>query len=303
MSALVNAHSNALRRAFNQLRAQPVGTLLSLVVLGCALAIPLVIYLLLGSLGSATTRVNADAEVNVFADPKLSLEDARALQAKLAALPGVAAARLVPKDQALAQLKQRPQLADLVASLDNNPLPHAVVVRAAEASPENLERLRVAALALPGVDKVSADFEWLRKLGRLMRLGEGLLLGLALLLAAAVVLVIGNTIRLEVLARRDEIQVSQLIGASRAFVRRPFLYFGLIAGGLAGCLGWLLATVGIWWANSHIQGLAADFGLSFRIMQSSPKEAVTYILVIAFLALVGALFSANALAWKSASRS
>lgn len=301
MSAF-NAHANALRRALAQLRAQPVGTLLSLVVLGCALAIPLVIYLVLGSLSSATTRINADAEVNVFADPKLSLDDAKQLQAKLAAISGVASARLVPKDQALAQLKQRPQLADLVASLDANPLPHAIVVRAAQASPENLERLRAAAMALPGVDKVSADFEWLRKLGRLLRLGEGILLGLALLLAAAVVLIIGNTIRLEVLARRDEIQVSQLIGASRAFVRRPFLYFGLIAGALSGCLGWALASLGIWWANSHIQGMAADFGLSFRIVQASAPEAITYIFVIAFLALVGALFSANALAWRTAAQ-
>lgn len=299
MMAFLTAHRNALRRALAQLVHQPLGTFLSLSVLGCALAVPLAMYCALESVRAATFSIGNDAEVNVFLKVEASLEDASALRNALAGLGDVAGARLVPKDAALADLKQRPQLADLVSSLEGNPLPHAVVLKPRSSDPATLDRIREAASQLPNVDRVSADFEWVRKLRRLVRLGEAAILATALLLSVAVVLVIGNTIRLEVLTRRDEIAVSTLIGASLGFVRRPFLYFGFLAGTISALLGWAIAAAGIFWANSHVTPLAAEYGILFGIQVPSLMQAVAYILFIALLALTGATISATTLARRS----
>ncbi|MBL8516300.1 MAG: hypothetical protein JNM76_04940 [Betaproteobacteria bacterium] len=265
-------------------------------VLGCALAIPLALHSTLSSIKSATYRMGADAEVNVFMDPKATLEDANALRAKLSTLRGVTSARLVTKEAALETLNKRPQLADLMGSLDGNPLPHAIILKPERSEPATLERLRAEVNQLPGVDRVSADFEWLRKLRRIVALGEAVILAAALLLSVAVVLVIGNTIRLEVLTRRDEIAVSTLIGASTSFVRRPFLYFGFLAGALSALLGWGIAVGGIAWANTHLSPLATEYGIQFSIQLPSVFEATAYILAIACLALLGATFSATTMA-------
>lgn len=296
MNTFLTAHRNAFRRALAQLRGQPVGSLLSLSVLGCALAIPLALHSALASVKAATLRIGTDAQVNVFMKPQASTEEANALRATLAALPDVAHARLVTKDVALADLKKRPQLADLVASLEGNPLPHAVILKPAASDPSTLERLREAAARAPGVEKVSADFEWVRKLRRIVALGEAVILATALLLSVAVVLVIGNTIRLEVLTRRDEIAVSTLIGASTAFVRRPFLYFGFLAGAASALFAWLIAVAGIRWANIHLSALATEYGFQFAIQLPGTIQAITYILIIAFLAVIGAMISATSLA-------
>lgn len=296
MSAFLTAHRNALRRAWLQLRGQPLGTLLSLTVLGCALAIPLALHNLMTSLEAATFRIGTDAEVNVFMDPKASLDDAKALEAALMKVPGVAAARVHSKDDALNELRKRRQLADLVASLDGNPLPHAIILKPTASDQATLDRIRQQASQLPSVDRISADFEWVRKLRKIVRLGEAAILAAALLAGIAVVLVIGNTIRLEVLTRRDEIAVSKLIGASSRFVRRPFLYFGFIAGGLSALLGCLVAAAGIAWANTHISGLAAEYGLQFSIAQSTPVQASTYIIIVSLLSIIGAWSSAASLA-------
>lgn len=296
MNAFLTAHRNALRRAFAQLRGQPLGTLLSLSVLGCALAIPLALHSALASVKAATFRIGTDAEVNVFLSVEATVEEAGRLRTTLAGLPDVANARLVTKEAALADLKKRPQLADLVSSLDGNPLPHAVILKPVSSDSATLDRIREAASKLPSVDRVSADFEWVRKLRRFVALGEAVILAAALLLSLAVVLVIGNTIRLEVLTRRDEIAVSTLIGASTSFVRRPFLYFGFMAGALSALLGWAIAIGGIQWANSHLSALAAEYGVQFSIQFPSAEKAGAYILVIAFLALAGAFISATSLA-------
>lgn len=299
MKAFLTAHRNALRRALAQLRSQPLGTLLSLSVLGCALAIPLALHCALASIKAATFRIGTDAEVNVFISTQSSIEDAAKMRTTLAGLPDVASARLVTKDAALAELKKRPQLADLVGSLDGNPLPHAVILKPVASDSATLERIRDAASKVPGIDRVSADFEWVRKLRRIVALGEAVILAAALLLSLAVVLVIGNTIRLEVLTRRDEIAVSTLIGASTSFVRRPFLYFGFIAGALSALLGWVIAVTGIHWANFHLSALAAEYGFQFGIQPPSLMQACAYILAIALLALVGATISATSLARRS----
>lgn len=296
MSAFLTAHRNALRRGLMQLGNQPIGTLLSLTVLGCALAIPLALHNVMTSLEAATFRIGTDAEVNVFMDPKASLDEAKVLAGALAKLPHVVTARVFTKDAAFEELRKRPQLADLVASLDGNPLPHAVILKPAGSDPVTLEQIRLQASRMPGVDRVSADFEWIRKLRKIVRLGEATILAAAFLAAIAVMLVIGNTIRLEVLTRRDEIAVSKLIGASSRFVRRPFLYFGFIAGGLSALLGCLVSTAGIAWANTHIVSLAAEYGLQFSIAHSTLVQASTYILIVSLLSLAGAAWSASSLA-------
>jgi len=301
MNSALTLHLQALQRAWQQIRGQPLGTLLTLFVLGCALALPLSLHLALGSVTQATSRLGTDAEINVFLDPRTNLEEARALQTRMAALPGVVGARLVPKETALAQLKQRPHLADLVASLDSNPLPHAVVVKPTSNDPAALAELRTAITGLGNVDKVSADFEWVRKLARLTRLGQGLILGLVLILGLAVILIIGNTIRLEVLTRRDEIEVSQLIGASHRFVRRPFLYFGFLAGLGSALVAVALTTLGCLITNRYLQELAQDYGLDLSLKMPGLLEAGTYILAVAMLAWLGAWGSAAAIS-RSAGR-
>ena len=246
--------------------AQPLAAAFSVLVLGLAIALPVIAAMALRTLGAATSGIDAEPHVNVYLVPDAGDDDARRVESVLRADPLSASVRFIPRDQAFNELKESTHLGELLASLDRNPLPHAFSVRVRTDDAAQLERVRAAWSKLPKVDQVAADFEWAQRLGRWVRFGDRLLAILATILGAAVAFIVGHLIRLQVLSRRDEIEVSQLIGATASDVRRPFLYHGLVEGGFAGICALLVATTLGWWTQQEVQALTSSYAFDLKVL-------------------------------------
>jgi cell division transport system permease protein len=283
-------HRVALARALRKLAAQRAATLLNALVIGVALSLPAGGYALLANLQGVAQRVSFEPQLSVFLKPEARRAD---LEPRLHADPRVAGLRFVPRDEALAELRVAEGLADVVAALDRNPLPDTFVLRAARHGAPALEELAAAVRALPGVAQVQVDSAWAERLAALARTGRLALAGLAALLATGLVAVTFNTIRLQILTQREEIEVSQLLGATDAFVRRPFFYLGLLQGLAGGALALAILWGGLWVLNLGVRDLARAYGSSFELAFLPWGDALAVVAFSAFLGWFGALMSVS----------
>jgi cell division transport system permease protein len=288
MSAWLRLHRLALADAARRLAAQPVASALAAAVIGLALSLPLLASALVGSLARATAGFDTDPHVNVFLALDATDGDVKRVEAALRAHPLTGSLKFVPRSRALEELKATSHLAELLANLDRNPLPHAFSIRPKSADPAALAAARADWAKIPKVDQVSAEFEWAEKVSRWTRFAERALAALGVFLAAAVLLIVGHLIRLQVLTMRDEIEVSQLIGATAADVRRPFLYHGLLQGLAAGAAAVGLAGAVVAWLNTELEALTSSYAYDFKIIFLAPSHMAEVIAGVAALAVVGA---------------
>ncbi len=241
-------HVWCLRDSLRQLLRRPLGSMLTIAVMGLALALPLSFYLLLTNVQHLATALGDSQSVSVFLKPDVTADAAARLAASLRARADIDAVALRTPQQGLAELAAMQGFGDAIKSLPDNPLPFVLLAQpAAGAGRAQVEAMVRDVRALPQVDLVQDNGRWRSRLDALVALGRRVTLLLAVLLGAAAVLVIGNTVRLDIRGRANEIAVQQLIGASAAFVRRPYLYegawYGLAAGGVAILLVLLLEGV------------------------------------------------------------
>lgn len=281
-------HAQALGEAVRKMARQPLATATAVLVLGLALCLPLVAAMLLRSAGAATAELDTDPHVNVYLALDATDEDARRVEQALRAHREAAAVRFISRAQALEELKATTHLADLLSSLDRNPLPHAFSVRVRGIDPADVQMAKADWSKLPKVDQVVADFEWSQRLSRWVRFGERLVAGLGALLGLAVLFIVGHLIRLQVLAAKEEIEVSQLIGATSADVRRPFLYHGAFQGALGGGAALALAAAVAVWIEHEMQALTPGYLSDMKVFYLSPEQAVWVVLGAAALGLTGA---------------
>ncbi|HEX7369958.1 MAG TPA: permease-like cell division protein FtsX [Rhodanobacteraceae bacterium] len=241
-------HAWCFRDSLRQMGRRPLGTALTIVVMGLALALPLAFYLLLGNVQHLAMALGDSQSINVFLKQDVSADAAEKLAANLRARADIAAVGTRTPRQGMAELAAMQGFGDAIKSLPDNPLPFVLLVEPrAGAKRVAVETLVESLRALPEVDLVQDNGQWRARLDALIALGQRVTLLLAVLLGAAAVLVIGNTVRLDIRSRANEIAVQQLIGASNAFVRRPYLYegawYGLAAGLVAIGLVLLLEAV------------------------------------------------------------
>jgi cell division transport system permease protein len=259
---------------------------LNALVIGIALALPAGGYALLESLRPAGTRLALEPRISLFLEPQVRRADADALGRRLRADPRIAAVRFIPREEALKEMSNVQGLSEVVAALGRNPLPDAFVVISKEDIAGELAKL-------PGVAHVQADAVWARRLAAGAALVELILLVLATLLGAGLVAVTFNTIRLQILTQREEIEVSKLIGATDGFIRRPFYYLGLAQGVAGGILALGLVGVALALLNRELAPLAESYGSNFRFGFLSPLQAATVVLVAGFLGWLGAQLSVS----------
>ncbi len=292
MSIWLNQHLHALQLALRRLLRHPLATLLSTLVIGLAASLPAAGFLALTDLDALAGRANPEPQLTVFMTPQASAADAQAIQAKLGAHPGVVSAQFVSKEAALDQMKSS-AIGDVIQSLEANPLPDAFIVRGKDASASALEQLRGEVAAWPRVESVQLDSDWAKKLQALVGFGKRAVLLLAIALAAALVAVVANTIRLQILNQREEIELSQLIGATDSFIRRPFLYFGALEALLAGALALGLVAIGFHQLNASLGELARLYASDFRLALPSWRLTALFLAGIAVLGWIGAMLSVN----------
>jgi len=275
-----------------RLAGNPLATLLNVMVIGVALALPLGGYMLLQNLGSVTRQSTGNPQVSLFLAPEAGKADIAAIEASLKRMPGVRAVRFISREQALAGLKRSENMAELIAALQSNPLPDAFVVEAGGSAAE-LEKMEPELKALPKVAHVQLDSAWVKRLETLVALGRTAVSILTTLLAFGLVAVTFNTIRLQILTQKDEIVVSKLIGATDAFIRRPFFYLGLIQGTLGALAALAIVYVCMLILNRSILELAQLYGSDFRLGFFGFPDCLALLAFAAMLGWLGAYMSVS----------
>jgi len=254
-------HGWGLMASVRRLGARPMGTLMTVSVMGFALALPLTFALLLGNLQHFGATLGQTQAISVFMQPGVKDQAAQELAGVVRARSDVASVGMRTPKQGMAELAAMQGFGDALKSLDYNPLPYVLVVHPAGSLDTGRIRQLVGWLhARPGVDLVQDDGAWRSRLQALLDVARRAVLMLAALLATAALLVVGNSVRLDIQGRAEEIAVLRLVGASASFVRRPYLYAGLWYG-LAGGLVAVLLTMLLEWALAGpVERLVASYG-------------------------------------------
>lgn len=293
MISWMRHQKHALTSALRRLSRQPIATLLTALAMGVAISLPSGLYLMLGNLNRLAGDLPAQPEISLFLEADATAVNTRALAARLKQAD-IASARFVSKDEALSALSTAQDLTDITAGLTRNPLPDAWVVRPKAGSREELTRISDELAKLPGVAETHLDSQWAERLQAALTIGRTGVWMLAGLFAIALVAISGNAIRAQVLVRRDEIQVSRLIGATDRYIRRPFIYLGALQGLFGGlAAGGVLVLAG-GMLQSPVAHLASLYGSGFSLM---PPTLIETGIVLGLTTLFGWLG-----AWISVTR-
>lgn len=275
--------------SFNRLRKALIPSVMTWLVLGIALSLPAALYVSLENLGRFGGQWEGSAQISLFLNKSLANKAGADLADRLKVRSEVEDTRYVSPEQALIEFQQLSGLNNVLDSLTQNPLPAVIVVKPeAGAKAVIVEALFAELRALPEVNQAALDQEWLQRLQSLMTIGGRITAALALLLSLGVLLVIGNTIRLAIEGRRDEILVVKLVGATDAFVRRPFLYTGFWYGLGGGLCAWLIILVGLYWLHGPVQALAGLYNSDFQLVGLGIMDTLSLWLIGALLGLLGA---------------
>ena len=287
------SHRRALADAVHRLRAAKLATAATLAVFALALLLPLLLGLFLANALRFAGTLDAARELSVFLDADVDAADARRLAEAWRARPDVAGVVMRTPDEGLAEFRQMSDLAGALDLLEGNPLPWVVVVSPRADAATDPAALAAALQAQDGVDSVQYDAAWRARLDAWLALGRRAVGLLALLLAAGAVLVVGNTVRLDLATRRDEIALLQQLGADDADIRRPLLHFGLLLGALSG----VLALAGVFAIGTLLRAplaeLVATYAGGFALAGPGVAEAVAVLATAASLGWLGARVAAG----------
>ena len=293
MRAWLAAHAGGFTAALGRIAVSPLGSALNALVIGIALSLPVGLYLLVANLQSASHHMTAAPQISAFMALDANKAEVAAIEARLKQTPRISAFRLVPREQALAELKKSSGLNDVIDGLTQNPLPDAFVIDAADAAPAALEALRDEIRQWPRVAHVQLDAQWARRLDAGLRFARLVAAILGALLGVALVAVTFNTIRLQVLTRREEIEVIKLIGATDAFIQRPFLYFGALQGLAGGAVAWVIVSAAAYLANRSLGELSHVYAALLQLSNLSAGDSLTLLLTPAALGWFGAWLSVS----------
>lgn len=292
MNPWLSQHRAALGLALRRLWATPFNTLLSLLAIGIALTLPAFGYVALDNLRELGRSASGVQQISVFMEVGATKAEVANIENRLRAL-STAKITFVPRDEALKRLKKSEEMTEIVASLPRNPLPDAFIVDPLNTAPAALEALREEMAGWPKVAHVQLDSAWVKRFDAFLRLGKLALFMLAGLFGAGLVAVTFNTIRLQVMAQAAEIEVARMIGATDAFIRRPFYYFGALQGALGGLLAALLVLGALRLLAVPIGELAALYGGSFTLHAPEALEVALLAGLGAMLGWLGAQLSVS----------
>jgi cell division transport system permease protein len=263
--AWLRHHRMSFVQTVARLAHAPAATLLNVLTIGAALALPLGGYCILANVQALAANVSAEPQISVFLVGGATPRDIAGIESRIRAAPGVKGLKFVSRESALADLKRDPAVAELADTLPDNPLPDAFVVGIGDADATTLERLQREFGALPMVANVQADTAWIRRLEALLKLGRTAVVLLATLLGVALVAVTFNTIRLQILTHAEEIEVSRLVGATDAYVRRPFFYLGSLLGALGGAASLAIVFIALAVLNHDLGPLGMLYGTALSL--------------------------------------
>jgi cell division transport system permease protein len=267
MNQWFERHVQTLVGSLGRLWQQPFATLLTIVVIGIALALPACLHVLVQNVRVASGGWNSALDISVYMKPNASLDQAKRAAERIRQRRDVDEVTLIEADTALAEFRRNSGFGTALDALKTNPLPHALVVRP---DAEYRDASRVQGLSselkkIDGVDIVQLDTEWVSRFNAILDvIRRGVFLA-AVLFALGILVIIGNTIRLDIENRRGEIEVTKLVGGSDAFVRRPFLYNGVWYGLAGGCIAGVIVAIVVAVLSAPVQRIAGLYGSQFQL--------------------------------------
>ena len=279
--------------SMGELWRSPVSSVMTMAVLGVSLSLPAALQVLVKNAENITQSWNSAAEISLFINKGRSEQSIQSLLSRIKAFREVESVTYISRDQALEEFQRLSGFGEALSYLDENPLPAVVTVTPSlkYSSPTGARELLVKLEREPEVNFGRLDIEWLERLQALLKLLEKTVLAIAALLVLAVVLVIGNTIRLAIMNRRTEIEVMKLVGATEAFIQRPFLYTGIWYGVIGGILAWLIINILVWYLDSALAELLGLYGSELTIQGLSFSELIKLVMLASFLGWFGSYLS------------
>ncbi|MCP3670815.1 MAG: cell division protein FtsX [Gammaproteobacteria bacterium] len=283
-------HLQALLFSLGRLSRAPLSSLMTVAVLSIALAFPTGLKLLLDNAQRLSGSLDNSANISIFLKQNLNNAKLSGITEQLKLKNSIATVQLITPEEALEEFRRNSGFAEALDTLDNNPLPAVIIITptAAHTTPAGAEELLQELKLMPEVDIAQLDLQWVRRFQALTEIAARGVLLLSTLLALAVLLIIGNTIRLEIQNQKDEIEITKLIGGTNTFIRRPFLYSGLWYGLFGGILAWLLVSLNLWLLTEPVKKLAGLYHSNFHL---TPIDLPTLMILIISSSLLGLLGS------------
>ncbi|MDF2177820.1 permease-like cell division protein FtsX [Aliiglaciecola sp. CAU 1673] len=289
------SHVRQALASLGELWRSPGSSLMTIAVLGLSITLPSALYILLKNTERVSAGWEQASEITLFLHQSTSEGDIQQLMTRLKLWPEVDELVHIDKAQALQEFKQLSGFGDALNYLDSNPLPHVILVKpnkrhtSPTAAGMLLDKLRKER----EVEVGQIDIQWLERLHGIVSIAKEMVSVVALLLFLAVALIIGNTIRLNILSRRDEILVMKLVGATDAFIQRPFLYTGFWYGFLGGLLAWITVALLLWWLSDSITRVASLYQVEFQVQGLHGQALLLMLALSIFLGLAGSLLSVH----------
>ena len=288
-------HKQQCKQSLTDMMRRPLGNILTLAVLAFALTLPASFYLFAKNVTMVAQVWQNPTQMTVYLEAGASASQAQQLQDELTQWPEIESLEVISPEQGLVEFRQQAGFEQALSLLDDNPLPTVMIVKPAEAwqvdakATELASRLRVQ----EAVDEVRLDSDWLQRLAAIKQLVIILAMIMSGLMLFAVFLVVGNTLRLQVLNQRDEIQVMKLVGATDSFILRPYLYTGVWYGLIGGIAAWVLTAAVALLLDGAVAHLADLYDSPFRMISLGWDESLILLMISAFLGLLAARLSAG----------
>lgn len=288
-------HKKQAMQALKEMMRRPLGNALTLAVIAMSLALPSSLYLVGKNLSIVADSWQAPSQVSLYLEVGLNEAQATSLQDEVRSWSETSDVLYISPEQGLADLSQLSGFDQALTLLDENPLPAVLIVtpvvewQSTDKVKELVRRLQVQ----PNVSEVRLDDEWLKRLDALRDLAVTVASVLAVLMLSAVFLIVGNTLRLNVLAHKDAIQVMKLVGATDGFILRPYLYTGMWYGLWGGIFAWILTAIVTVLLNGAVDTLALLYSSHFRLVGLTWDESLLLLMMAAFLGVLAARLSAS----------
>ncbi|WP_411359915.1 permease-like cell division protein FtsX [Pseudidiomarina salilacus] len=282
-------HAQQAVGSLGQLARYPFASLMTMAVLGLSLTLPATLYVIVKNTDNVGADFQQASEITLFLHKDLTAQEVQTFAKRIDLSPEIESATLIDKRQGLADFRARSGFGDALDTLQENPLPDVLRViprenyRSAAAAQQLLQQLEQER----EVEQARLDVDWLERFTAIVDLVRDAFLALALLLCVAVVLIVGNTIRLNISSKRDEIMVMKLVGATDAYIQRPFLYTGIWYGLVGGVITWLATAVLIMWLSGAVRDIAELYDSQFTLTGLNLTEMAVVWGIAVGLGLVG----------------
>lgn len=289
LSAYFVHHLRVFVASLGHLTRNPIPTTMTTAVIAIALALPTGLYIALDNVGQLSESWDNSAKISLFLKINTKQQAAERLASRLRLHKHIRQVEVIDKAQGLAEFRQHSGFGDALKYLDGNPLPIVLSIQPIidPAQPAQLNQLLHELENDKLVDLAQLDMQWVKRLYAILAIAQRGIWLIGGLLALAVLLIVGNTIRLDIQNRREEIEVAKLIGASDAFIRRPFLYTGLWYGLLGGVLAWALTSLSLILLAGPIHNLTSLYGSSFALSGLNASNISNLLMISCSLGLVG----------------